>query len=142
MLEQRSFDEIKELVGREVLDSTGEPVGFVDVFFVDEDTQRPEWFGVWNGWPSGPRTLVPIRGAQQSDAAGPIRVPFTKLQVETAPRYDEDDDRGILRDDPDGIHISREKEHAAYSHYGVEPLTAAPTAIYVARFRAVALVRR
>jgi hypothetical protein len=141
MLEKRSHEEIKELVGREVLDSTGEPVGYVDVFFVDDDTGRPEWLGVWNGWPSAPRTLVPVRGAEQPDAAGPVRVPFGKLQIETAPRYDEEDDRGILRDDPDGIHISREKELQAYAHYGVEPLTAAPATTYVARFRAVTLVR-
>ena len=142
MLEQRSDDQIKELVGREVLDSTGEPVGYVDVYFVDDDTGRPEWLGVWNGWPNGPRTLVPIKGAEQAEAAGPVRVLFTKEQIETAPSYDEEDDRGILLDDPDGIHISREKEQAAYAHYGVEPLTAAPAGTYVARFRAIAIVRR
>jgi hypothetical protein len=97
------------LVGREVLDSTGQPVGYVDVFFVDDDTGGPEWLGVWNGWPNGPRTLVPIKGAEQAEAAGPVRVPFANEQIETAPSYDEEDDRGILLDDPDGIHISRER---------------------------------
>jgi sporulation protein YlmC with PRC-barrel domain len=142
MLENRSLEEIKELVGREVLDTSGEPIGYVDVLFVDDDTGRPEWFGVWNGWPGGKRTLVPIKGADEVGIAGPIRLPFAREQVESAPAYDEEDDRGILRDDPDGIHISREKEQAAYAHYGIEPLTPAPAGAYVARFRALAVVRR
>lgn len=70
-------------------------------------------------------------------APGRLNVPCAKELVKKAPSYDKEDDRGLLTEDPDGIHISREKEKMAYEHYGVEPLRAVPEeVVYVARFRA------
>jgi hypothetical protein len=140
MTQHYTLDEVRPIVGREVRDPSGESLGFVDVLFVDDDTGEPEWFGLWNGLPvGGRRVIVPIRGMEPTD--GEIRVPWTKDVVEQAPSYDDEDDRGMLADDPDGIHISREKEEAAYRLYGLEPLSR-PEGVYVARFRAVIVTER
>jgi sporulation protein YlmC with PRC-barrel domain len=136
MLENYSLDELQELGGREVLDASGKSVGFVDLVFVDDPTGRPEWLGIWSGLPGkGPRVIVPLRGIEHVE--GEIRVPWTKDVITSAPNYDDEEDRGLLRDDPDGIAISPEKERAAYEHYGVEPLTARAQAASGPRFRAV-----
>jgi sporulation protein YlmC with PRC-barrel domain len=136
MLESYSMEELHELGGREVVDTKGDSVGFVDLVFVDDPTGRPEWMGIWSGLPGkGPRVIVPLRGVEHVE--GEIRVPWTKDVIMSAPSYDDEDDRGLLRDDPDGIAISPEKERAAYRHYGVEPLTARPEGMSGPRFRAV-----
>jgi sporulation protein YlmC with PRC-barrel domain len=136
MLENYSMHELKELGGHEVVDANGESVGFVELVFVDDSTGRPEWLGVWSGLPGkGPRVIVPLRGVEHVE--GEIRVPWTKDVIMGAPRYDDEDDRGLLRDDPDGIAISPEKERVAYQHYGVEPLTERPDGVSGPRLRAV-----
>jgi sporulation protein YlmC with PRC-barrel domain len=136
MLENYSMQELQELGGREVVDANGKSVGFVDLVFVDDPTGRPEWLGIWSGLPGkGPRVIVPLRGIEHVE--GEIRVPWTKDAIMSAPSYDDEDDRGLLRDDPDGIAISPEKERVAYQHYGVEPLTERPEGVSGPRFRAV-----
>jgi hypothetical protein len=117
-----------------VIASDGEPVGYVDLIFVDDATGRAEWLGVWNGLPGSKRYLVPVRGVTLEGAG--LWLPWPSEVVSSAPTYGEEDDRGLILDDPDGIHVSREKEEAAYRHYGVEPLTEPPGGMYVARFRA------
>ena len=132
-----ALDEVRPIVGREVRDPSGRSLGFVDVLFVDDDTGRPEWFGLWDGLPSrAKRVIVPLEGLELTD--GEVRVPWTKDIVEQAPSYDDEDDRGLLKDDPDGIHISREKEEAAYRLYGLQA-ESRPDRAYVARFRAVVI---
>jgi sporulation protein YlmC with PRC-barrel domain len=136
MLENYSMQELQELGGREVVDASGASVGFVDLVFVDDPTGRPEWMGIWSGLPGkGPRVIVPLRGIEHVE--GEIRVPWTKDLITSAPSYDDEDDRGLLRDDPDGIAISPEKERIAYQHYGVEPLTERAEEMSGPRFRAV-----
>jgi sporulation protein YlmC with PRC-barrel domain len=138
MLENYSMQELHELGGHEVVDTNGESVGFVDLVFVDDPTGRPEWLGIWSGLPGkGPRVIVPLRGIEHVEDE--IRVPWTKDVITSAPNYDDEDDRGLLRDDPDGIAISTEKERAAYQHYGVEPLTERPEGMSGPRFRAVVI---
>ena len=120
MVESYSLEELRRFAGHEVVDVNGESVGFVDLLFLDDETGRPEWVGVWNGvWETRPRVLVPLRGAEVVGET--LRVPWTKDLVERAPSYSEEDDRGVLGDDPHGFGISREKERDAYRHYGVEP---------------------
>ena len=136
MLENYSMEELGELGAREVRDANGESVGFVDLVFVDDETGRPEWMGIWSGIPGrGPRVIVPLQGVQHVD--GELRVPWTKDVIESAPTYDDEDDRGLFTDDPDGIAVSPEKERAAYEHYGVSPLTERPEGMTGPRFRAV-----
>ena len=104
--------------------------------FYDEPTGRPEWIGVWSGIPGkGPRVLVPIRGVEHVE--GEVRVPWTKEVVHAAPSYTDEDDRGLIAHEPEVVAISPEKERAAYEHYGVEPLTARPESVTIARFRAL-----
>jgi PRC-barrel domain len=117
MLDTYSHEQLRELVGHEVRDRDGESIGYVDVVFHDIDTHQPEWMGVWNGLPRGKRHLVPLLGiAHEADE---IRVPSTKEQVESAPTYDEEDERTVFSDEP-RFGISQEKEDAAYRHYGLE----------------------
>jgi hypothetical protein len=138
MVESYALQELRELGGREVLDANGASVGFVDLVFVDDSTGLPEWLGIWSGVVGkGPRVVVPIRGIELTD--GEIRAPWTKNVITSAPTYGDEEDRGLLRDDPDGIALSLDKEQAAYEHYGVDPLTPGPTESAGARFRAVSL---
>ncbi|MGH3092169.1 MAG: PRC-barrel domain-containing protein, partial [Gaiellaceae bacterium] len=124
------------LVGHEVVDANGKSVGYVDLLFADEPTGRPEWIGVWNGvWGTRTRVLVPLRGIELVEDE--LRLPWTDAVIKEAPTYDEEDDRGLFADDPDGIGLSSEKEQLAYAHYGVEPLTAVPEGEPRVRFRAL-----
>lgn len=136
MLETYSTEELVPLVGHEVVDAGGKSVGYVDLLFVDNETGRPEWLGIWNGvWGTRPRVLVPLRGIELVEDE--LRLPWSEDVVKKAPSYDEEDDRGLLADHADVIGISAEKERAAYAHYGVEPLTAAPQGEPRPRFRAI-----
>jgi PRC-barrel domain len=124
MLESYSHEQLRELVGHEVRDSNGESVGYVDVAFNDVESGTPEWMGIWNGLPGGKRHLVPLRNiARDRDE---IVLPWMKEEVESAPTYDEEDERGVLTDDQT-FGISQEKEEAAYRHYGLEPPARART---------------
>jgi sporulation protein YlmC with PRC-barrel domain len=121
MLETYGIEELRGLVGHEVVDMSGESIGYVDLVFIDSDTGRPEWLGIWNGlWQTRPRVLVPIQGIEHVEDE--ILVPWTKEVVMSAPDYDEEDDRGVVADHEDVIGISPEKERAVYSHYGLEPV--------------------
>ena len=112
-------DEVAGLVGREVLDLNGSSVGYVDLVFVDNETRRPEWIGVWGGTPGRPRVLVPLRGVEAS--GNEIRAPWTEDFIHEAPTYGEEDDRGLVTGESGGISISPDKERSAYLHYGLEP---------------------
>ena len=117
MLEDYTHEELRGFVGREVHDVDGALVGYVDLVFLDDATGRPEWAGIWRGFPGGQRHLVPLPGITHE---GPdLRLPWTKDQVYGAPAYDESDDRTIFDDEPH-FGIDAETEEAAYSHYGLE----------------------
>lgn len=119
MFETSAIEELRGLVGHEVVDAEGESIGHVDLVFIDTDTGRPEWLGIWNGvWETRPRVLVPMRGIEHTEDE--IRLPWTRDVVMAAPAYDEEDDRGLFADAQDVIGISPEKEREAYANYGVE----------------------
>jgi hypothetical protein len=127
MFETYGIEELRGLVGHEVVDTNDESIGYVDLVFIDSDTGRPEWLGIWNGvWQTRPRVLVPMQGIEHVEDE--IRVPWTSDVVKSAPSYDEEDDRGIIADRDDVIGISPEKERAAFSHYGIEGGLAGETA--------------
>jgi sporulation protein YlmC with PRC-barrel domain len=119
MIETYAIEQLQGLVGHEIVDPQGESVGFVDLVFLDDETGKPEWLGVWNGiWATRPRVLVPLASVEQ--VGSEVRVPWSKDMVEGAPSYDDADDRGVF-DDEGSIGISPEKERAAYEHYGLTP---------------------
>jgi hypothetical protein len=127
MLENYSNEQLRELVGHEVRDANGESVGYVDVVFNDVDSGAPEWMGLWNGLWHGKRHLVPLRGI--TGDRDEIVLPWTKEQVEAAPTYDEEDERGILAGE-EKFGISEEKEDEAYRNYGLEaPARGQPGAV-------------
>ena len=99
--------DLRELLARDVIDREGKTVGNLETYFVDRETGRPEWIGVFSGTFRSHHYLVPVQGAEREGAA--VQVPWTKDQVHDAPQYS----------DPDGP-ISEELEREAYSHYGVE----------------------
>jgi hypothetical protein len=135
MLETYSIEELRPLVGHEVVDADEKSVGYIDLIFVDSDSGRAEWFGVWNGvWETRPRVLVPVRGAELVEDE--IRVPYASDVIERAPTYEDEDDRGLFTDDEESIGIGPEKERLIYEHYGVTPLTTAAEPD-IARFRAI-----
>ena len=78
-----SKDDITRILGEEARDVNGKSVGFVDLVFVDDETGRPEWMGVWNGLPGSHRHLVPLRGVEEQGSE--LRVPWTKDVVKSAP---------------------------------------------------------
>ena len=84
MLDTYDYEQLKGLGGHEVVASDGEKVGYVDLVFRDEETQQPEWLGIWDGLPdSKPRVLLPVRGVEVVDSA--IRVPGRR-RPSAAPR--------------------------------------------------------
>jgi sporulation protein YlmC with PRC-barrel domain len=137
MLETYSSEELRSLVGHEVVDTEGKSVGYVDLVFLDDQTGTPEWIGVWNGvWETKPRVLVPLRGAELVEDE--IRIPHPIDLIRDGPTYEDEDDRGLFTDDTDAIGISAEKERRLYQYYGIQPLTPRPEGAPedIARFRA------
>jgi hypothetical protein len=108
MLEEQ---ELQVLVSRELVDQDRKSVGYVECFFNDRNTGKPEWIGVLTGKLRHRHVLVPVAGAEKVN--GSLRVPWTKEQVVAAPDYGE----------PEGD-ISEELEREAYRHYGLEPTAA------------------
>ena len=97
---------LRDLMGRDVIDSEGKSIGNLETFFADRDSGRPEWIGVFTGTFRQHHYLVPLEGAEVEGNA--IRVPWTKEQVKSAPEYR----------DPDAS-ISEELESQAYRHFGL-----------------------
>jgi len=127
MLEEHSIEELRGLVGHEVHDSDGVRVGYVDLFFLDDDTRRPEWIGVWNGTWRAPHVLVPIAGATVEGVEQAIRVPWDAATIERASVYDDVDTRHLVggaHEHP--FHISEETERVARKHYGLDGTAVAP----------------
>jgi sporulation protein YlmC with PRC-barrel domain len=107
---------LRNLVGHDVVDERGKSVGNVEYIFNDDETGQPEWIGVITGTFIQHHVLVPVDGAEKTN--GSLRVPWTKDRVKQAPRYDKEDRRGVLGLGEYRIAISKEKEQAAYAHYG------------------------
>ncbi len=101
--------DLRELLGRDVVDRAGKTIGNLETYFVDRNTGEAEWLGVFSGMFRSHHYLVPVRDAEREGAA--VRVPWTKDQVHEAPEYSNPDEP-----------ISEELEREAYSHFGVEAI--------------------
>lgn len=97
------MNQLQEMRGAPVVDSTGDQIGKVEEIFYDVDGGRPEWIGLGTGFFGTKRVLVPVDGAQP-DGDG-LRVPYDKDHVKGAP-------------DIDGDEISHDTERELYAYYG------------------------
>jgi uncharacterized protein (TIGR02271 family) len=98
------MEQLQQMRGAPVLDSTGDQIGKVEEIFYDVDGDRPEWIGLGTGFLGTKRVLVPVQSAQvQGDG---IQVPFEKDHVKGAPDIDDEE-------------ISEETERELYAYYGL-----------------------
>ena len=98
------MNQLQQMRGAPVLDSTGDQIGKVEEIYYDVDGDRPEWIGLGTGFLGTKRVLVPVQSAQvQGDG---IQVPFEKDHVKGAPDIDDDE-------------LSEETERELYAYYGL-----------------------
>jgi hypothetical protein len=90
--------------GRTVHDRDGEKLGKLGALYLDAD-DRPAYGGVQTGLFGRHESVIPLRDAQAVDDEG-LRVPFTKADLEAAPRLDPD------------TALTEEEEEALHAHYG------------------------
>jgi hypothetical protein len=91
--------------GRTLVDHHGEPLGTIEIIYLDKATNQPEWV-LLEGAAAGPaRTFVPLVGA--GEEGDTVRVPFDKTLVEGAPSV------------PADRELSEDQEGELYRHYGV-----------------------
>jgi sporulation protein YlmC with PRC-barrel domain len=103
--------ELREVLGRSVLDDEGKTIGNLETFFRDRESGQPEWLGVYvSGMFRSHHRLVPVRGAERE--GNEIHVPWTKGEVGSAPEHSDPDEP-----------ISEELEDQAYRHYKLERVT-------------------
>ena len=82
--------------GRTLVDDNGEPLGSIEIIYLDKATEQPEWALLEAGTGGPARTFVPLVSA--GEEGDTIRVPFDKALVEGAPSMPADrelsEDRG------------------------------------------------
>jgi hypothetical protein len=90
--------------GRTLVDHHGEPLGNIEIIYLDKVTNQPEW-ALLEAGAGLARTFVPLVSA--GEEGDTIRVPFDKTLVEGAP--------GMAAD----RELSEDQEGELYRHYGV-----------------------
>jgi hypothetical protein len=88
-----------------VVDRESATVGTITAFFLDQVSGLPTWALLHTGWLGDRQTFVPL--ADAVEAGGEIRLPYTKHQVNEAPRIDP------------GTELSADDELLLYAHYGL-----------------------
>jgi uncharacterized protein (TIGR02271 family) len=96
---------LQALEGCELLDSSGEKIGKIDVVYVDDQTDRPEFALVTTGMFGTGSHFVPLHEASRE--ADALRVPYSNDQVKDAP--------GVSADG----HLSQDEERTLYEYYGL-----------------------
>jgi hypothetical protein len=91
--------------GRTLVDHHGEPLGSIEVIYLDKATDQPEWALLEAGAAGPTPTFVPLVSA--SEEGDTVRVPFDKTLVEGAPSV------------PGDRELSEDQEGELYRHYGV-----------------------
>jgi hypothetical protein len=91
--------------GRTLVDHHGEPLGSIEVIYLDKVTNQPEWALLEAGGPGPARTFVPLISA--GEEGDTVRVPFAKILVAGAPSMPADQE------------LSEDQEGELYRHYGV-----------------------
>src|SRR4051794_15117894 len=101
---QRDFEDYSAWSGRDVLTTDGDRLGTVDLIFLDEATDQPEWVLV--RLEDGDRSaFVPLAGANVEDRA--IRVEPDRERITAAPRMAVEETLSVA------------DERRLYEHYGL-----------------------
>ncbi len=101
-----STNDVPDLMGSTVQDSTGDKVGKVGQVYLDDKSGSPEWVTVSTGLFGSKESFVPVAQARFAD--GILTVPVAKDSVKDAPQLDQDG------------HLSAEQETELYRHYGLQ----------------------
>jgi hypothetical protein len=91
--------------GRTLVDHHGEPLGTIEIIYLDKVTNQPEWALLEAGGTGPTRTFIPLVSA--GEEGDTVRVPFAKTLVEGAPAMAADQE------------LSEDQEGELYRHYGV-----------------------
>jgi hypothetical protein len=91
--------------GRTLVDHHGEPLGTIEIIYLDKVTSQPEWALLEVGATGPDRTFIPLVSA--SEEGDTVRVLFAKTLVEGAPAMAADRE------------LSEDQEGELYRHYGV-----------------------
>jgi hypothetical protein len=83
MFDSLDEDGARKLVGREVIDESGETVGTVEAFWMDPSTGRVEFVGIKCSWLSGKVHVVPAGDAQVTEHH--LRLRFPGALIKKAP---------------------------------------------------------
>src|SRR4051794_32618492 len=101
---QRDFEDYSAWTGRDVLTADGDRVGAIEVIFLDEATDAPEWVLVRVEDGDG-SVVIPLAGASVEEQA--IRVEPARDRIAAAPRIDVDETLSVA------------DERRLYEHYGL-----------------------
>src|SRR3954449_12989638 len=101
---QRDFEDYSAWTGRDVLTADGDRVGAIEVIFLDEATDAPEWVLVRVDDGDG-SVVIPLAGASVEEQA--IRVEPARERIAAAPRM------GVEAT------LSVADERRLYEHYGL-----------------------
>jgi uncharacterized protein (TIGR02271 family) len=98
-------EQILESRGANVLNRDGDKIGSINDFYLDRDTERPEWALVATGWFGSRATFVPLAEATQE--GNNVVVPYTSDQVKGAPNMEANGE------------LSPREERDLYNYYGL-----------------------
>ncbi|MFD2092508.1 PRC and DUF2382 domain-containing protein [Blastococcus deserti] len=110
MLDER---EVSAAIGSTAYDASGQKIGTVEHFYVDDRTGAPSWVAVTTGLFGTRQSVVPALEATFADGA--LRLPVAVDAVRSAPRLS-------------GDHLTPDDEAELRRHYGGETRPATPTA--------------
>ncbi|MDQ1599016.1 MAG: hypothetical protein QOD68_490 [Actinomycetota bacterium] len=100
-------NQVRDLIGSELLDANGDKIGKIGQIFLDDQTGQPEWATVNTGLFGSNESFVPLADADVTGDA--LRVSYDKDKVKDAPNVD-----------VDGGHLDETQEADLYRYYGLE----------------------
>jgi hypothetical protein len=77
-------------IGRTLIDGDDRKLGTIEAIYCDAQTDQPQWMAVKTGLWGSKHSFVPLTDAMPVDDA--IRTPYTKSQIDDAPRLAADED--------------------------------------------------
>lgn len=87
-----------------VVDVTGQKIGPIASYYLDDATGEPTFVRIQGAGPDGTDALVPVHSARAQD--GDLAVPYSAAEVAAAPALDADG------------HLDPEQEDALRAHFG------------------------